>query len=75
MGNWRPERNKFSRSYFSAYDSHFPKASPEEDYDDRNALYAMQVHPKGDFPLLIYDRRFNLQAATLFPGVSSFRES
>lgn len=43
LGNWRPERNRFSRSYFSAYHSHIPKASPEEDYDDRNALYAMQV--------------------------------
>jgi len=41
LGNWRPERNKFSRSYFNAYHSHFPKAAPEEDYDDRNALYAL----------------------------------
>ncbi|MCJ1269176.1 hypothetical protein MMC22_009065 [Lobaria immixta] len=63
LGNWRPERNRFSRSYFTAYHSHFPKASPEEDYDDRNALYAMQVE------------RFNLQAATLFPDVLSFRKS
>ncbi|KAH8589977.1 NADP-dependent oxidoreductase domain-containing protein [Bisporella sp. PMI_857] len=60
MGNWRPERNKFSRSYFNAYHSHIPKSFPEEDYDDRNALYAM---------------RFNLQAAALFPEVASFRES
>lgn len=43
LGDWRQERNRFSRSYFTAYHSHFPKASPEEDYDDRNALYAMQV--------------------------------
>jgi len=41
LGNWRPERNKFSSSYFNAYHSHIPKATPEEDYDDRNALYAM----------------------------------
>lgn len=41
MGNWRPERNKFSQSYFNAYRSHFPPSFPEEDYDDRNALYAM----------------------------------
>ncbi|KAI1500932.1 Fructosamine kinase-domain-containing protein [Biscogniauxia marginata] len=52
LGNWRPVRNKFSRKYFNAYHSHFPKAAPEEDYDDRNALYAM---------------RFNLHAAALFP--------
>ncbi|KAF2761175.1 hypothetical protein EJ05DRAFT_508369 [Pseudovirgaria hyperparasitica] len=59
LGNWRPARNKFSQSYFNAYHSHFPKASPEEDYDDRNALYAL---------------RFNLHAATLFPNMASFRE-
>ncbi|KAI1356445.1 Fructosamine kinase-domain-containing protein [Xylaria sp. FL0043] len=52
LGNWRPERNKFSQKYFNAYHSHFPKSQPVEDYDDRNALYAM---------------RFNLNAATLFP--------
>ncbi|KAI9688305.1 MAG: hypothetical protein M1820_010274 [Bogoriella megaspora] len=59
LGNWRPERNKFSRSYFNAYHTHIPKSSPEEDYDDRNALYAM---------------RYNLHAATLFPQVTAFRE-
>lgn len=41
LGNWRQERNKFSRSYFNAYHSHVAKSYPEEDYDDRNALYAM----------------------------------
>ncbi len=41
LGNWRPERNKFSHSYFSAYHSHVPKSTPEDDYDDRNALYSM----------------------------------
>ncbi|KAI8628818.1 Fructosamine kinase-domain-containing protein [Xylariaceae sp. FL1651] len=57
LGNWRPARNKFTRKYFNAYHSHFPKAAPEEDYDDRNALYAM---------------RFNLNAATLFPAKKAF---
>ncbi|RYP84416.1 hypothetical protein DL770_005208 [Monosporascus sp. CRB-9-2] len=52
LGNWRPERNKFTRRYFQAYHSHIPKSEPEEDYDSRNALYAL---------------RFNLHAATLFP--------
>lgn len=41
LGNWRPERNKFTRRYFQAYHSHVPKAEPEEDYDDRNALYSL----------------------------------
>ena len=33
----------FSKSYFDAYHHHIPKSSPEEDYDDRNALYALYV--------------------------------
>ncbi|KAL6700738.1 Fructosamine kinase domain-containing protein [Trichoderma pleuroticola] len=57
LGNWRPERNKFTRRYFQAYHSHIPKAEPEEDYDDRNALYSL---------------RFNLHAAALFPNQESF---
>ncbi|KAK6845809.1 WD40 repeat-like protein [Apiospora arundinis] len=57
LGNWRPERNKFTRKYFNAYHAHCPKSAPEADYDDRNALYAM---------------RFNLNAATLFPSQSTY---
>ncbi|KAK1761730.1 Fructosamine kinase-domain-containing protein [Phialemonium atrogriseum] len=57
LGNWRPVRNKFTQRYFEAYHSHIPKAEPEEDYDDRNALYSL---------------RFNLHAAALFPGTESF---
>ena len=59
LGNWRPERNKFSPAYFEAYRRRFPVAEPQEDFDDRNALYAM---------------RFNLHAATLFPSVPDYRE-
>ncbi|KIM98368.1 hypothetical protein OIDMADRAFT_43383 [Oidiodendron maius Zn] len=43
LGNWLPQRNKFSRKYFSMYHSHIPKSIPIEDYDDRLALYAMYV--------------------------------
>lgn len=57
LGNWRPERNKFTRRYFQLYHSHIPKSEPTEDYDDRNALYGL---------------RFNLHAAALFPNVDSF---
>lgn len=60
LGNWRPERNKFTKAYFNAYHAYFPKASPEEDYDDRIVLYSM---------------RFNLHAASLFPTVLGFRDS
>ncbi|KAF7960687.1 hypothetical protein EAE96_000361 [Botrytis aclada] len=60
LGNWRPERNKFSKSYFDAYHAYIPKASPKEDYEDRIILYSM---------------RFNLHAASLFPKILGFRES
>ncbi|KAI0099642.1 Fructosamine kinase-domain-containing protein [Nemania sp. FL0031] len=53
LGNWRPERNKFTKEYFKAYRSHISESAPEEDYDDRIALYAL---------------RFNLNAATLYPS-------
>ncbi|KAK4658280.1 hypothetical protein QC762_100390 [Podospora pseudocomata] len=51
LGNWRPARNQFTRLYFDEYHSHVPKAEPAEDYDSRNALYAL---------------RFDLHAAALF---------
>ncbi|RAK87351.1 hypothetical protein BO79DRAFT_197350 [Aspergillus costaricaensis CBS 115574] len=60
LGNWRPERNGFDRSFFDAYHSIIPKTAPTKDYDGRIALYSM---------------RFNLQAAALFPEDTSFRNS
>ncbi|XRM36737.1 hypothetical protein ABZX51_000230 [Aspergillus tubingensis] len=60
LGNWRPERNGFDRSFFDAYHSVIPKTAPIEDYDDRIALYSL---------------RFNLQAAALSPEDASFRNS
>lgn len=35
--------NKFTKEYFDDYHLHIPKAQPEADYDNRNALYALQV--------------------------------
>ncbi|PTB69393.1 hypothetical protein BBK36DRAFT_1109657, partial [Trichoderma citrinoviride] len=52
LGNWRPERNKFTSRYFEAYHSIIPKSEPVEDYDDRNALYST---------------KFDLQAVTVHP--------
>ncbi len=76
LGNWRPERNKFSRSFFMAYHSHVPKASPVEDYEHRNVLYSMQVDTDATRRPTAYSySRFNLHAASLFPDVSSYRES
>lgn len=33
----------FSQRYFETYHTHIPKSAPEEDYDDRNALYCLYV--------------------------------
>ncbi|KAI1134033.1 Fructosamine/Ketosamine-3-kinase [Hypoxylon sp. FL0543] len=57
LGNWRPDRNRFTRRYFEAYHSHIPKSEPQEDYDDRNALYSL---------------RFNLHASAMFPQQETF---
>lgn len=41
LGNWRPARNKFTSTYFKEYHKHVRRSEPVEDYDERNALYAM----------------------------------
>lgn len=45
LGNWRPKRNMFSQEYFDVYHAHMPRSEPAEDYDDRNALYALYCTP------------------------------
>ncbi|KAL2192359.1 Fructosamine/Ketosamine-3-kinase [Corynascus similis CBS 632.67] len=58
LGNWRPGRNRFKDGgYFEAYHSRMPPSEPVEDYDDRNALYAL---------------KFDLHAATMFPNKAEF---
>ncbi len=42
---WRPERDRFSEAYFTAYRLHMPLTESVEDYDDRNALYVLQAGP------------------------------
>lgn len=41
------------------YYQHFPRSAPEEDFDDRNALYATRV---------------NLLDSILYKGEDSYRE-
>ena len=41
LGNWRPERNRSSKDHFTAYHNHYLKSDLVEDYDNRNALYAL----------------------------------
>ncbi|KAL7938000.1 Fructosamine kinase domain-containing protein [Trichoderma chlorosporum] len=57
LGNWRPRRNRFSKTYFEEYFSFIRPSAPEEDFDDRNALYSV---------------RFNLHAAAIYPNNEEF---
>ena len=37
---WRQMRYRFGKSYIKAYQKYFGVAVPQEDHDDRNALYS-----------------------------------
>jgi len=41
LAPFRPARHRMGRSYIKAYFRHFPVSLPEEDQDDRNALYCL----------------------------------
>lgn len=41
LGVWRQPWNKIGAAYRKEYHKHFPKSRPEEDCDDRQALYAV----------------------------------
>ncbi|KAF3007313.1 hypothetical protein E8E14_005157 [Neopestalotiopsis sp. 37M] len=59
MAPWRPARQKMGKAYVEAYLKHFPPSDPVEDFDGRNALYAL---------------RFNLCSSGLYPGNLNYRE-
>ncbi|OTB07920.1 hypothetical protein M426DRAFT_317426 [Hypoxylon sp. CI-4A] len=44
LGVWRQPWNKIGEAYRTEYHKRFPKSQPEEDCDDRNALYAVRVN-------------------------------
>lgn len=37
----RPARHRMARAYIKVYFQYFPVSQPEEDQDDRNALYCL----------------------------------
>ncbi|KAL2268696.1 hypothetical protein VTJ83DRAFT_3542 [Remersonia thermophila] len=39
---WRVPHYRFGKTYIKAYQEFFPIAEPEEDHDDRNALYSIR---------------------------------
>ncbi|CAG8954789.1 hypothetical protein HYFRA_00004714, partial [Hymenoscyphus fraxineus] len=43
MGDWRQTRNRFSEEYFAAYHAIIPPSHPQDEFDDRNALYAIVI--------------------------------
>ncbi|KAL8787817.1 MAG: hypothetical protein Q9213_002004 [Squamulea squamosa] len=58
LGSWRAPRYRLGRSYMKEYHNHIPISAPVEDWDDRNALYAM---------------RYDLLHSALFPKQPKFR--
>jgi len=42
IGTWRQMRYRFGKSYIKAYQKYFGVAVPQEDHDDRNALYSIR---------------------------------
>ncbi|KAL8643616.1 MAG: hypothetical protein Q9226_008240 [Calogaya cf. arnoldii] len=58
LGPWRAPRYRLGRSYMKEYHDHIPISAPVEDWDDRNALYAI---------------RYDLLVSALFPNEDSFR--
>ncbi len=43
LGTWRSPRYRLGKPYIKEYLKHVPISEPVEDFDDRNALYAMYV--------------------------------
>ncbi|KAI9770839.1 MAG: hypothetical protein M1839_003034 [Geoglossum umbratile] len=52
IGKWRAPHHKFGKEYIKAYHSHFPISAPEEDHDERNALYSLrcELHSSAYLP-------------------------
>ncbi|KAI4267286.1 MAG: hypothetical protein LQ337_008428 [Flavoplaca oasis] len=42
IGTWRAVRYRFGKTYIKAYHKYYPISAPEEDHDDRNALYSIR---------------------------------
>ncbi|KAL9020431.1 MAG: hypothetical protein Q9185_002306 [Variospora sp. 1 TL-2023] len=60
LGSWRAPRYRLGPSYMTEYRTHVPASSPAEDWDDRNALYAL---------------RYDLLHSALFPNEPKFRRA
>ena len=56
LGNWRPLRNKFTEA-LAIYQEKYQVAEPKADFEDRVRLYEI---------------RFNMHAAILFPDSKEF---
>ncbi|KAL8713850.1 MAG: hypothetical protein Q9220_001995 [cf. Caloplaca sp. 1 TL-2023] len=55
----RPVRHRMGQEYVDAYFRYFPISPPEEDQDDRNALYCL---------------RWDMNCSTLYPGNLRYRK-
>ncbi|KAI9848522.1 MAG: hypothetical protein M1837_007191 [Sclerophora amabilis] len=59
LGSWRAPRYRMGRPFLKEYENLMGKSEPEEDWDDRNALYAL---------------RYDLLNSALFPNDIKFRK-
>lgn len=59
LDNMNIPRYRLGRNWMREYHKHFPISDPEDDYEDRNAVYAI---------------RANLCASTLHQGNRHFRD-
>ncbi|KAI9869227.1 MAG: hypothetical protein M1813_000015 [Trichoglossum hirsutum] len=44
LGTWRSPRYRLGKPYIKEYLKHIPMSAPVEDFDDRNALYALRYN-------------------------------
>ncbi|KAL8832478.1 MAG: hypothetical protein Q9191_000248 [Dirinaria sp. TL-2023a] len=58
LGSWRAPRYRMGKPFLKEYQKQMSMSYPEEDWDDRNALYAM---------------RYDLLNSALFPNSKKFR--
>lgn len=76
IGTWRALRYRFGKSYIKAYQKHFPVSAPEEDHDDRNALYSMYVQSHSmflSFAVSRHSSRYDVHSSAAYSSSTRFR--
>ncbi|KAH0536564.1 hypothetical protein FGG08_006572 [Glutinoglossum americanum] len=82
LGTWRSPRYRLGKPYIKEYLKHIPVSAPVEDFDDRNALYAMRynmlVSTMNKDGSLVHRQKFMSEAKKLlekYPnGIDDFKD-